>query len=193
MELNCLITGVGGQGTVLASKIIAQTAINLGYAVRTSETIGMAQRGGAVVSHVRIGPYMCPIIPHGKADIIIGFEPAETVRAFEYLKPQGNIIVCSKAVMPVTSALAVGSYKPEQMLKYLKKKSKNVTIVDGDNLSAQAGTAKTLNIMLLGVAMAKGILPFSKEDFEKTIKTNLAENFWEMNLKALKIGYNSLV
>ena len=97
MNKSILLAGVGGQGTVLASKLIAQAAIDLGFPARTAETIGMAQRGGCVVSHVRIGEAHSPLIPKGKADIIIGFEPAEAVRCLPYLKEEGVVVTTKKA------------------------------------------------------------------------------------------------
>ena len=96
MNKSILLAGVGGQGTVLASKLIAQAAIDLGFPARTAETIGMAQRGGCVVSHVRIGEAHSPLIPKGKADIIIGFEPAEAVRCLPYLKEEGVVVTTKK-------------------------------------------------------------------------------------------------
>ena len=109
MNKNCLLCGVGGQGVILASKLIAYAAMEKGMSVRTSETIGMAQRGGSVVSHVRIGEKTySPMIPKGSADVLLAFEPAEAVRSLPYLKAgkeEGCVIVNRKAVQPVTSAL----------------------------------------------------------------------------------------
>ena len=105
MNKSILLAGVGGQGTVLASKLIAQAAIDLGFPARTAETIGMAQRGGCVVSHVRIGEAHSPLIPKGKADIIIGFEPAEAVRCLPYLKEEGVVVTTKKAIKPVTASV----------------------------------------------------------------------------------------
>ena len=94
MTINCMLAGVGGQGTVLASKLIAQSAMNQGLNARTAETIGMAQRGGCVVSHVRVGEEIhSPMIPFGEADVILGFEPAEAVRCLPYLKKDGAVVV----------------------------------------------------------------------------------------------------
>lgn len=188
MKLDCLMTGVGGQGTVLASKLLAQTALNLGYPARTSETIGMAQRGGCVVSHIRIGEGLSPSIPLGQADLLIGFEPAEAVRNFAYLKRDGEIIVCSKPVMPVGSALGCAAYDSHAMLEFLKKHAYRLTIIDGEKLCHLAGNIKTLNVILLGAALGQGLLPFSQEDLEHTIKTSLNPKLWQMNIQALGLG-----
>lgn len=117
---NCILAGVGGQGTVLASKIIAQSAMAKGWKARTAETIGMAQRGGCVVSHVRFGGEVySPMVPLHMADVIIGFEPAEAVRCLPYLKPEGTVVVNRQAVMPVTASLSGFDYQAQTMLDYL--------------------------------------------------------------------------
>ena len=113
--MNILLCGVGGQGTVLASKLLAQCAIDRGVPAHTAETIGMAQRGGCVVSHVRIGEAYSPLIPEHTADLIIAFEPAEAVRCLNYLKPNGAVIVNRRAIKPVTDSLS-GHYSGEDML-----------------------------------------------------------------------------
>ena len=123
--MNCMIAGVGGQGTVLASKLIAAAAMRKGFDVRTTETIGMAQRGGCVVSHVRIGSNISsPLIPIGAADAIIAFEPAEAVRALPYLSEDGVLIVMDTAVKPVTSSLTGDRYQASDMINYLKNNKK---------------------------------------------------------------------
>ena len=116
-----LLAGVGGQGTVLASKILARCAIARGEAAHTAETIGMAQRGGCVTSHVRIGECSAPLIARGCADAIIAFEPAEAVRALPYLKKDGAVIVNTAAVKPVTDTLASTGYEGEKMVEYSRE------------------------------------------------------------------------
>jgi indolepyruvate ferredoxin oxidoreductase beta subunit len=190
MKIDCLLAGVGGQGTVLASKIIAQTAISKQIFARSSETIGMAQRGGSVVSHVRLGSKDCsPAIPSGMADLIIGFEPSEAVRNIGFLKPDGKLIINTNPVIPVTASLGA-SYQVEDILAYLKNSAHEVVFVDGQKLCAAAGTAKVLNVIMLGVAIKKGLLPFSKEDIIATIKGKLPSKFVALNSKALEVGYN---
>lgn len=190
MRIDCLLAGVGGQGTVLASKIIAQTAINGGYFVRSSETIGMAQRGGSVVSHLRIGAPECsPAIPAGRADLIIGFEPAEAARNIGYLKPEGRLLVNTTPVIPVTSSLGA-SYKLAEIMDYLNNSGREVVLVDGRKLCALAGTAKVLNVIMLGVAIRQGWLACSREAVLETIRENLPPKFMDLNSKALETGYN---
>lgn len=191
MKIDCLLAGVGGQGTVLASKIIAQTAISKHCFARTSETIGMAQRGGCVVSHVRIGDQNCsPAIPLYMADLIIGFEPAEALRNIGFLKPGGLLLVNIKPIIPVTSSLGGISYQAADIIHYLQSTGSQVVFIDGEKLCVAAGTAKVLNVIMLGVALKQELLPFTREDVLQTISENLPTKFLELNKKALEIGYN---
>ena len=185
---NVLLAGVGGQGTVLASRLIAAAALARGETAHTAETIGMAQRGGSVVSHVRIGEGAhSPLIPHGTADVLIGFEPAEAVRALPYLKAGGTAVVCTAAVKPVTDALNDSGYEAETMLDYLKKQKIRLVTVDGDAIVAACGTAKALNIALLGAAAAAGVLGVTAEELQGAVE-GLNPRFREANLKALALG-----
>lgn len=185
---NVLLAGVGGQGTVLASRLIAAAALARGETAHTAETIGMAQRGGSVVSHVRIGEgAYSPLIPHGTADVLIGFEPAEAVRALPYLKAGGTAVVCTAAVKPVTDALNDSGYEATAMLDFLKKQKLRLVTVDGDAIVAACGTAKALNIALLGAAAAAGVLGVSAEELQGAVE-GLNPRFREANLKALALG-----
>lgn len=192
--LNCILAGVGGQGTVLASKLIAQSAMNKGQKARTAETIGMAQRGGSVVSHVRIGEdIFSPMIPLKSADVIIGFEPAEAVRYLGYLKENGLIVVSKKAIKPVTVSLSESDYDGYEMLKYLLSHVKRLIVVDSDAICAACGSTKVINIALLGSAVATGVFGFSLADMEKTIAEKLPGRFVAMNLQALRIGAQNVL
>lgn len=189
MNKNCLLCGVGGQGVVLASRIIAFAAMEQGRFVRTTETIGMAQRGGSVVSHVRMGEVVhSPLIPKGSADVILAFEPAEAVRCLSYLKEGGTVIVSSKSVKPVTSTLGGSNYDGAEMLEYLKEKVNNLKIIDGEAVCEETGSAKVLNMALLGAAGASRALDISAEELTKAVCRNGKEKFLEMNKKALKLG-----
>lgn len=191
MNLNCLLAGVGGQGTVLASKIIAQTAINQAYPAHTSETIGMAQRGGSVVSHVRLGQESCsPAIPKGQAEVVIGFEPAEAVRNISYLHNEGTVLLNVNPIMPVTASLGVGAYEVEKIISFAKQQAKKVIVIDGNALCKKAGSAKVLNVIMLGVAIKAQLLPFTKADIIKTLEENLPPRFLKLNRKAFDIGYS---
>lgn len=189
MNKSCLLCGVGGQGTVLASKLIAYAALDKGMFVRTTETIGMAQRGGSVVSHVRMGEEIhSPLIPKGQADVMIAFEPAEAVRNLPYLKEDGVAVVNMKAVKPVTATLSNTEYTGQEMIGYLKKHVKNLLLVDGEAICKEVGSAKALNVTLLGAALASNILDISLQDMEREIETHVKKQFVEMNKKALAHG-----
>lgn len=186
---NFLLAGVGGQGTVLASKLLAQTGMNDGLFARTAETIGMAQRGGSVVSHVRIGETIhSPLIPKGLADVIIGFEPAEAVRVLDYLKQGGTVVVNRKAIKPTTDATAAVPYTPEPMYEYLQQHAGHVLLIDGDAVCEACGSTKVLNIVLLGAAAGAGLLGISLEELDRVIVEKIPERFRELNRKALRMG-----
>lgn len=186
MNKNIVLCGVGGQGTVLASKLIAAAAMKKGISVMSAETIGMAQRGGSVFSHIRLGEQLhSPMIAKGTADIIIGFEPAEAVRMLPYLKENGQVIVSSHAIMPVTSTLSGADYNGKEMILYLKKVVSNLLIVDSEKACHELGSSKVLNILLLGAAIASGALGLTEEELRDAIKDRLPEKFHDLNYRAL--------
>lgn len=186
---NILISGVGGQGTVLASKLIAAAAMGKGFDVRTTETIGMAQRGGCVVSHIRMGSNIhSPLIPQKSANIIIGFEPAEAVRILPYLSDDGLMIVCDTAMKPVTSSLTGDKYKGADMIEYLKKNVKRLVIIDGEKLLKECGNVKTLNVALLGTAIESGVFPFGVNEMMDALRNTLPQRFLDINLNSFEIG-----
>ena len=189
MNKDILICGVGGQGTVLASKIIAASAMADGNTVHSAETIGMAQRGGPVTSHVRIGAdAFSPLIPFGKADVILGFEPSEVVRNLRYLAPGGLAVVNTCAVKPVTESLAHSGYDGSEMVEYLKENVRCI-FVNGEEECRKFGSAKFLNIILLGIVAGSGHLGISKEIILDQIKKRVPEKFREVNTQAFLIGY----
>lgn len=189
MNRSCLLCGVGGQGVVLASRLIAFAAMEQGNQVRTTETIGMAQRGGSVVSHVRMGEEIhSPQIPAGTADVLIAFEPGEAVRCLSYLKKSGVVITDGRIVKPVTASLGDSGYNGEEMLEYLRQHAGRLIVIDGEKICRAAGSAKVLNVALLGAAAGSGALGISPEEMEEAVRKNVKEKFIEMNLQALKLG-----
>lgn len=183
---NILICGIGGQGTVLAAKLLDHAAIENGLVVHSAETIGMAQRGGSVTSHVRIGKEcFSPLIPLATADMIIAFEMCEAVRNLEYLKKDGTVIVNKKVMIPPVSLLAGESCNEETLLNTLKTYAKKVVVVDTDDICKKLGSAKIVNTILLGAAVKEGIEGITKESVENAIKTTVKPKFVELNLKAL--------
>lgn len=186
MNKNIVLCGVGGQGTVLASKLISAAAMARGIPVMSAETIGMAQRGGSVFSHLRMGEAVyCPMIAEGTADLILGFEPGEAVRMLPYLKPGGQVVVSSRAVMPVTATLSGAAYSGETMLEYLKGHVEKLLIVDTERALAEIGSAKVLNLILLGAAVASGALGLTETDIQDAVIRIVPEKFHALNFKAL--------
>lgn len=184
MSKNILICGVGGQGTVLAAKVLSQAAISSGEKVMSAETIGMAQRGGSVVSHVRIGSDVySPLISEKTADIIIAFEAAEAVRNIRYLKDNGLVIVNKKIVQPVTASLTGKTFDEETMISYLEKVSGKVIAVDTDQACTDLGNSKVVNIVLLGAACNTGLI--DKEQLKSALKLLVKPEFYELNCKAV--------
>lgn len=182
-----LLAGVGGQGTVLASKILARCAIARGENAHTAETIGMAQRGGCVTSHVRIGNTAAPLIARGCADSIIAFEPAEAVRALPYLKKDGAVIVNTAAVKPVTDTLASTGYEGAAMTEYIRKLGLKAVFIDAEEIARECGSSRVVNMALLGAAAAVDGAGATIEELEAVVET-LAPRFREANLKALRLG-----
>ena len=182
--ISCLLCGVGGQGTVLASRVIAQTALREGLFARTAETIGMAQRGGCVVSHVRFGHSVhSPLIPPGGADLILGFEPGEAVRCLPFLKKGGLVVASTKPVWPASGA----RYDAESVLRYLSAAARLIE-VDADAITQASGSGKTLNIAMVGAAAGAGELGLSIDNIIETLTERLPERSLAMNLAALRAG-----
>ena len=186
MNKNIILCGVGGQGTILASRLIATAAMNKDIPIKTAETIGMAQRGGSVFSHLRLGQGTnSPLIAKGEVDLIIGFEPGETVRQLPFLKKGGAVVVSRRPVMPVSAMIGKSSYDPEKMIDYLKEHTERLIIVDADRAARDLGSARTLNVVLLGAALESGELGLTEEDLETAIQQKVPEKFVELNKKSL--------
>ena len=188
MNKDILICGVGGQGTVLASKIIAAAAMEEGSPVHSAETIGMAQRGGSVTSHVRIGgEAYSPLIPFGGADMLLAFEPGEAVRNLRYLKKDGIAVVNTSAVKPVTESLKETGYDGSEMTAYLKEKCSCI-FVNAEEVCRPFGSTKFFNIIMLGVAAGSGHLGLEKDTLLKQIEQRVPSRFLDVNLRAFSAG-----
>lgn len=188
MNKDILICGVGGQGTVLASKIIAAAAMEEGNPVHSAETIGMAQRGGSVTSHVRIGgEAYSPLIPFGGADMLLAFEPGEAVRNLRYLKKGGIAVVNISAVKPVTESLKETGYDGSEMTAYLKEKCSCI-FVNAEEVCRPFGSTKFFNIIMLGVAAGSGHLGLEKDTLLKQIEQRVPSRFLDVNLRAFQTG-----
>lgn len=185
--MNIMIVGVGGQGTLLASRILGNTVINEGYDVKVSEVHGMSQRGGSVVTYVKFGDKVySPIIDKGEADIILAFETLEAYRALPFLKKGGKMLVNTQKMDPMPVIIGAMEY-PENIIDKLAEKVE-ITTVDALKYATEAGNVKAVNVVLIGV-MAKNT-DISYERWVETIKTSTPEKFLESNLKAFEIGYN---
>ncbi len=191
--LNIMITGVGGQGTVLAAKVLAQAAETRNWRVRTAETIGMAQRGGSVVSHVRLANQDEPridatLIAHGEADLIISFEPAEAVRCLGYLRPGGALVSATSSVQPVTAALSRDAYSSKPFLEYLRQTVPNCLLVDDTALIKQIGSPKALNVALLASAVAISDLGLTVEELRAAMHASMRSQFVALNDRAIDVA-----
>ena len=187
MNKNIVLCGVGGQGTVLASKLIAAAAMEKGLRVMSAETIGMAQRGGNVFSNLRIGDSMhAPLLQSGQADVILGFEPGETVRMLHYLKPGGTVITNCRPVKPTTATLTGSSYDGTEMIAYLRENlaPEKLLVVDGQAAIDELGSPRILNMVLLGAAIRTGEIGLTEDDIKKAMDRLIKPAFMELNLKA---------
>ncbi|MGN0180379.1 MAG: indolepyruvate oxidoreductase subunit beta [Monoglobaceae bacterium] len=185
--MNIMIVGVGGQGTLLASRILGNTVVSEGYDVKVSEVHGMSQRGGSVVTYVKYGDRVfSPIIGKGEADIILAFEMLEAYRALPYLKKGGKMIVNTQKMDPMPVIVGAMDY-PEDIEGKLKSKVDLIS-VDALRYAKEAGNIKAVNVVLIGI-MAKNT-PIPYEKWINTIKTSTPEKFLESNLKAFDLGYD---
>ena len=184
---NIMIVGVGGQGTLLASRILGNAVIGEGYDVKVSEVHGMSQRGGSVVTYVKYGEKVySPIIGQGEADIILAFELLEAYRALPYLRQGGRIIVNKQAIdpMPVITGAAV---YPTDIAKKLGEKAA-VTAIDALSLAKEAGNSRAVNVVLIGLMAKNTAIPY--ERWIETLKTTVPPKFLDVNLKAFDLGYH---
>lgn len=198
--INISLAGIGGQGSVLAAKILAEAARSKGWQVRTAETTGMAQRGGDVMSHVRMGDageeVFSPLPAKGSADAVIALEPGEGLRAVEYLHPDGIMVVARSGVAPIVADFKAPAYGPDAMIAELRRRTPRVVAVDDAALCRALGTRKALNILMLGSALAAANDPahasslagkLTLDDVRAVLPTCVKARFVELNLRALDL------
>ena len=186
MVKNIMIVGVGGQGALLASKTLGQVLLDAGYDVKVSEVHGMSQRGGSVVTYVRYGEKVySSIVDKGEADFIVSFEMLEAARYTEYLKKDGRIVVNTQNIDPMPVITGAAEY-PAELENKMKNAGFAVDAVDCLSLAEQAGTAKAVNIVLMG-RLSK-YMDFSEEAWLKAIEKLVKPQFLEMNKKAFMLG-----
>lgn len=183
-----MIVGVGGQGSLLASKLLGNLLTANGYDVKVSEVHGMSQRGGSVVTYVRFGDKVySPIIDKGEADFIVSFEKLEAARYVEYLKTGGTIITNTQQIDPMPVITGKAEY-PEDILDELKALGCNVVSVDALKLAEQVGSSKAVNIVLMGVLAKR--FDIDADKWIEALKGTVAQKFFDMNKKAFELGYN---
>jgi indolepyruvate ferredoxin oxidoreductase beta subunit len=194
MKLDVVVAGVGGQGVVVISDIFCEAALLDGFDVAKAEIHGMAQRGGAIVAHVRIGDKVqAPLIARGTADIVLGFELLETARAMSMLKPKGTVVVNTKYMPP--NAVFTSGYDPlsqEQLLSLIQARARAVHQIDGVGIATQLGNLLVVNTVLLGALSALPENPVGAESLKKAMASRLKEKYVNLNLKAFQIGRNQV-
>ncbi len=188
MTKNIMIVGVGGQGTLLTSRIIGKVALAGGYDVKISEVHGMAQRGGSVVTFVRYGERVCePVVEEGQADVIIAFERLEALRYAHFLKKDGVLVVNDCRIDPMTVVIGAKEY-PEGILEGLKK-NHTLYSIDGQKIALELGNSKVLNSVVLGFAAP--FIGFDKEAWLNVVETTVPPKTIEINKKAFAYGYEA--
>ncbi len=187
-----IIVAVGGQGNLLASKVLGEAALISGVPIRMSEIHGMAQRGGVVESAIVFGDATSSIISDGEADILLGFEPAETLRALNRCNKETNVITNTATLPPFTVSIGKGVYPDvENVKELLKEKCASLVAIDAMKLAKKAGSLMSVNIVLLGALVQSGSLGFTKENVIEAIKRRTKKSFLDKNLKAFELGYEA--
>ena len=187
-DINFLIAGVGGQGTILASDIMAEVGMLAGYDVKKTDVLGLAIRGGSVISHIRWGEKVdAPMSMRGKVDYLLAFEPIEALRQIEFLNGGSTIVFNEYKISPVTVSSGLATYPADDVIeKALKDSAKNIYSINATNKAVEIGSVKTMNVILLGALTP--FLDTNMEIWEKAIKKFVPEKFKEINLKAFYTG-----
>lgn len=186
---NIMIVGVGGQGTLLASKLLGRLLLTKGYDVKVSEVHGMSQRGGSVVTYVRYGEKVySPVVDKGEADVIISFEMLEAARWVEYLKKGGTIVTNTQQINPMPVIIGAAEY-PQQLADKIAEKGINIEAFDALSLAEEAGTSKAVNLVLLG--KISKYFDFTDEEWMDAIEKSVPAKFLELNKKAFELGKNA--
>ncbi len=184
-----MIVGVGGQGTLLASRLLGAALLSENYDVKVSEVHGMSQRGGSVVTYVKYGEEVfSPIVREGQADFILAFEQLEAARWLPFLKKGGTMIANSQKIDPMPVVIGNAQY-PDGVLEAIRATGTNLVEADALSLAVEAGSPKAVNVVLIGVMASRMDLPYAV--WEKAIRDTVPEKFLEMNLKAFKLGFES--
>ncbi len=184
-----IIVGVGGQGTLLASRVLGSAMLSRGVDVKVSEVHGMSQRGGSVVTYVRYGDKVySPVIEQGEADIVLAFEALEAARFLPWLKPGGTVVVNTQQIDPMPVITGTAAY-PQDIIGAVKEQGVKVVAFDALRLAEAAGSVKAVNVVLIGAMASR--LEVDKEVWIETIRATVPPKFIDMNLKAFELGYNA--
>lgn len=190
--INFLLTGVGGQGTILASNVLADLGMALGFDVKKAEIHGMSQRGGTVISYIRWGEHVySPVITRGEADIILAFEKLEALRSIEQIKPVGMILINDYAIVPVTVSSGLAEYPDNvKIQESIRKFTSNAYWVKGQEIAEEIGYPKASNVVLLGALTA--LLEIDSKVVLKIIAARIPQKYYAFNEKAFDAGYKSI-
>ena len=191
-EFNIVLAGVGGQGILLSAEILGTAALKDGLNVRVSEIHGMAQRGGAVTSNVRIGEkVLAPTTLEGTADVLLGFEPLETLRNLKFASEKTLVLMNNEAVPPAGMTTKMMNYPSlEEIIEKIRAFTKNVVVMEAAKLAEKAGSILTRNIVLIGGLAATGKVPVQIENLKEAIRELVPAKYAEMNMKAFELGYD---
>lgn len=186
--MNFLITGVGGQGTILASDIMAGVGLAAGYDVKKSDILGLAVRGGGVVGHIRWGERVhSPIVPEGRVDYLVAFEILECLRWLDQVRPEGTVLVNQQEIHPVTVSSGFATYPSKEVVdKALQAAASHVYRIPGLDMAQELGSAKVLNVVLLGALSA--LVPVKLETWESVLRERVPSRFVDLNLRAFYKG-----
>lgn len=189
MKYSLVLSGVGGQGTILASRAISLAAMEKGYAFRSTETLGMAQRGGSVISHIRFGDDLySPLIPAGQADALLGFDLIEAVRWVSLLKMGGVAIVNADFVPPYEVLIGGSDFNQTQAKEYIASLTAETILFDMTGLAIEAGSFRATNAVLLGAFSVKGRSPLEPELLERVMLDLIPKKLTDVNRKAFELG-----
>jgi indolepyruvate ferredoxin oxidoreductase beta subunit len=190
-EINIIICGVGGQGVVLVSELLGNAAVRGKVAVKGSEVLGMAQRGGSVFSNLRLGgDAIAPMTPEGKCDVLIAVEPSEALRNINYLARNSVVVLNTTTVMPYTVYLGKSGYPTaDQIIGKLKKVTDRIITLDASGLAKEAGSLQAANVVMLGALFGTGLLPVKEETAKEAILARFKGKVGEINIKAFDLGY----
>jgi indolepyruvate ferredoxin oxidoreductase beta subunit len=193
-EINIIICGVGGQGVVLVSELLGNAAVRGKVAIKGSEVLGMAQRGGSVFSNLRLGgDVIAPMTPEGKCDVLIAVEPSEALRNIQYLAKGSVVVLNTTTVLPYTVYLGKSGYPDkEQIINKLNEVTDRVITLDASGLAKEAGSAQATNVVMLGALFGTGLMPIKEETVKEAILSRFKAKVGEINIKAFDLGYGEV-